>query len=226
MLMMKPILAFVSIAAITLVIAGWTSSGVNHGVMARAAGAQAPTPTVSVTTLPAMPGTPTSAPPTSQPTIPPIVTPAPQVVAPNSPTLPPVGVAYVPVTGQVMTPVNVTLSQLQHMRPVSLALRFHTYTGVPLTDVLALARPTFPDDPQTLMRKYVYIQGFKGQSAILSFPEFSKQFNGQLVMLAYLVDLRDVKPPGFVQLVVQGDKTDARFIKVARIVIGEPPPAQ
>jgi len=25
---------------------------------------------------------------------------------------------------------------------------------------------------------------------------------------------------------VQGDKTDARFIKVAHIVIGEPPPAQ
>lgn len=224
--MMKPILAFVSIAAVALVIAGWTSSDVNHGVMARAAGAQAPTPTVSVTTLPAMPGTPTSAPPTSQPTVAPILTPAPQVVTPNLPTLPPVGVAYIPVTGQVMTPVNVTPSQLQHMKPISLALRFHTYTGVLLTDVLALARPTFPDDPQTLMRKYVYIQGFKGQSAILSFPEFSKQFSGQLVLLAYLVDLRDVKPPGFVQLVVQGDKTDARFIKVAHIVIGEPPPPQ
>jgi len=195
-------------------------------MMARAAGAQAPTPTVSVTTLPAMPGTPTSAPPANQSTVAPVITPAPPAETPALPTQPPVGVAYIPVTGQVMTPVNVTLSQLQHMKPVSLALRFHTYTGVPLTDVLALAHPTFPEDPQTLMRKYVYIQGFKGQSAILSFPEFSKQFNGQLVLLAYLVDLRDVKPPGFIQLVVQGDKTDARFIKVAHIVIGEPPTPQ
>ena len=225
--MMKPILAFVSIAAIALVVAGWTSSGVNRGVMARAAGAQAPTPTVSVTTLPAMPTSPTNAPLTTPaPTVAPIVTPAPPMATPNQPTLPPVGVAYIPVTGQVSNPVNVTPSQLQHMKPVSLALHFHTYTGVLLTDVLALARPTFPDDPQTLMRKYVYFQGFKGQNAILSFPEFSKQFNGQIVMLAYLVDLRDVKPPGFVQLVVQGDKTDARFIKVAHIVIGEPPPPQ
>ena len=223
--MMKPILAFISITAIALVIAGWTSSDVHRSTMARAAGAQAPTPTVSVTTLPAMPNAPSST-PTNQPTVVPAVTPAPQAVTPGLPTVPPVGVAYIPVTGQVMTPLNVTLSQLQRMKPVSLALRFHTYTGVPLTDVLALARPTFPDEPQTLMRKYVYIQGFKGQNAILSFPEFSKQFNGQLVLLAYLVDLRDVKPPGFIQLVVQGDKTDARFIKVAHIVIGEPPPPQ
>jgi DMSO/TMAO reductase YedYZ molybdopterin-dependent catalytic subunit len=224
--MMKPVVAFISIAVIAVVISGWTSTRADRSMMARAAGAQAPTPTVSVTTLPAMPGTPTSAPPTSQSTFAPIITPAPPVETPALPTPPPVGVAYIPVTGQVMTPINVTLSQLQHMKPVSLALRFHTYTGVPLTDVLALARPTFPDDPQTLMRKYVYFQGFKGQSAILSFPEFSKQFNGQLVLLAYLVDLRDVKPPGFIQLVVQGDKTDARFIKVAHIVIGEPPAPQ
>ena len=225
--MMKPIIAFVSIVMVALVMAGWTDPNVNHSMMARAAGSQAPTPIVSVTTLPAMPpGTPTSAPSASQPTVAPVLTPAPPVATPGLPTLPPVGVAYIPVTGQVMTPLNVTLSQLEHMKPISLALRFHTYTGVPLTDVLALARPTFPDEPQTLMRKYVYFQGFKGQSAILSFPEFSKQFSGQLVMLAYLVDLRDVKPPGFVQLVVQGDKTDARFIKVAHIVIGEPPPPQ
>jgi hypothetical protein len=74
------------------------------------------------------------------------------------------------------------------------------------------------------MRKYVYFQGVDGKNAILSFPEFSKQFNGQLILLAYSVDLHDVKPPGFAQLVVQGDKTNARFIKVARIIVGEPLP--
>src|SRR6202011_2082676 len=149
-LKIKPFLAFVSIAAIAIVISGWTSTIVDHSMMARAAGAQAPTPTVSVTSLPAMPGTPTSAPPANQSTVAPIITPVPPVETPPLPTPPPVGVAYIPVTGQVMTPVNVTLSQLQHMKPVSLALRFHTYTGVTPTDVLVFARPTFPDHPQTL----------------------------------------------------------------------------
>jgi hypothetical protein len=218
--MMKSFFAFLSIAIVALVVAGGLRSNENRALAAHAV-AQAPTPTVSVTTLPAMPGT------TNAPSSPPVqpVTPAPPNMSTQAglPTIPPVGVAFIPVTGQVQYPLNVTLGQMQHMKPISLALHFHTYTGVLLTDVLALARPTFPDDPQTLMRKYVYIQGFDGKSAILSFPEFSKQFNGQIVMLAYLVDLKDVKPPGFAQLVVQGDKSDARFIKVAHIVIGEPP---
>ena len=119
-------------------------------------------------------------------------------------------------------PLTLSLNQLQHMKSLSLTLHFHTYTGVPLPELLALAQPSFSSDPETLMRKYVYFQGFDGKNAILSFPEFSKQFNGQLVLLAYVVDLHDVKPPGFVQLVVQGDKSSARFIKVARIIVGEP----
>ncbi len=224
--MMKTVFAFVSIAVVALAVTGFSHAGADRATMAIAA-AQAPTPTVSVTTLPAMPGTPTKSPATPAPTqepVMPLITPVP-TVAPTPggvPTPPPVGVAYIQVMGQVSNPVNLTLGQLQHMKALSLTLHFHTYTGVPLNEILALAQPTFSDDPETLMRKYVYFQGFDGKSAILSFPEFSKQFNGQLVLLAYLVDLKDVKQPGFAQLVVQGDKSQARFIKVARIIIGEP----
>jgi len=138
--------------------------------------------------------------------------------------MPPVGTAYIQVEGQVANPLTLSLGQMQHMKSLSLTLHFHTYTGVPLQEILTLAQPTFSTDPETLMRKYVYFQGFEGKSAILSFPEFTKQFNGQIVLLAYLVDLHDVKQPGFVQLVVQGDKSSARFIKVARIIVGEPTP--
>jgi DMSO/TMAO reductase YedYZ molybdopterin-dependent catalytic subunit len=213
----KMMLALASIASLIVVSVVWSHSGSDRSMMANAA-AQAPTPTVSVTTLPAMPGTPTPAP---IPTVP--LTPLPATNPMNGPTLPPVGVAYIPVVGQVLHPLNITLSQMQHMKPISLTLHFHTYTGVPLLDILKQAQPTFPSDPATLMRKYVYVQGFDGESAILSFPEFTQDFNGQIVMLAYLVDLKDVKPPGFAQLVVQGDKMPTRFIKVARLVVGEPP---
>ncbi len=225
----KTMFAFVTIVAIAAVGAGWPGVGLSGATKVNAAPAQSPTPTVSVTTLPAMPGAPTK-PPMATPAATPAALPTLEIPAPTPtplpvsvPTAPGVGVAFIPVQGEVSNALALTLSDLQHMKPLSLTLRFHTYTGVPLTEIIKKAQPTFSDDAQTLMRKYVYIQGFNGQSAVLSFPEFSKQFNGQLVLLAYLVDLKDVKQPGFAQLVVQGDKTDARFIKVARLIIGEAP---
>ena len=149
--------------------------------------------------------------------------PAPPPPQSGLPTSPPVGYATIPVQGQVLHPFNLTLSMLQRMRRTSLTLHFHVYTGAPLTDILEQASPSFADDPETLMRKYVYFEGFDGRNAIVSFPEFSKQFNSQLILLAYIVDLKEVKAPGFAVLVVQGDKSQARFIKVRRIIVGEPP---
>jgi DMSO/TMAO reductase YedYZ molybdopterin-dependent catalytic subunit len=185
-----------------------------------------PVPTVSVTTLPAMPGPQASyaPPPAPAPPAPTASTPAVQAT-PNPiaiPPAPPLGIAYIQVVGDVEHPLTLTLKDLEHMRSASLTLRFHVYTGVPLTDVIRLAHPRFSSDPQTLMRKYVFVQGLNGQSAIVSFPEFTKQFNGQLVLLAYMEDLRPLTGHGFVQLVVQDDNTSIRYIRIARIVIGEP----
>ncbi|MDQ6767120.1 MAG: hypothetical protein M3Z41_04860 [Candidatus Eremiobacteraeota bacterium] len=223
--MMKSVLALSSLVFVTAIVAGWSLAAPAQSLLPSAA-AQAPTPSVSVTTLPALPGLPSSGPSSTPTPLPvPVLTPFPTTppMPTVGPTSPPVGVAYIPVVGQVLNLFNLTPTQLRQMRPSSLTLHFHTYTGVPLIDIIKLARPSFLDDPATLMRKYVYVQGFNGQNAILSFPEFSDQFNGQLVLLAYMVDLRDVKPPGFAQLVVQGDRTQTRFIKVARLIIGEPP---
>jgi hypothetical protein len=202
-----------------LLIAGW--SNVSFGRSSVAAAAQAsPVPMVSVTTLPAMPGESSSAQPQSVQSAAPVGAPA-----TNSWTLPiapPLGDSYIQVVGEVNTPLTLTLNDLEKMKPDSLTLRFHTYTGVLLTDVLNRAGLRFSTDSQTLMRKYVFFQGTNGESAIVSFPEFTKGFNGQLILLAYLVDLRPVKGPGFVTLVVQGDRTTARYINVARIIVGEP----
>lgn len=221
MAILKRMVPFGVVAAVALLVAGWSSAGADRAHEAKAA-AGSPVPTVSVTTLPAMPGQPASnatiAPVMTQPVGPLTATPNPLTL----PIAPPLGVSYIQVVGDVVSPLTLTLKDLEGMKPASLTLRFHTYTGVPLTDVINRAGLRFSTDPQMLMRKYVYIQGLNGQSATISFPEFTKEFNGQLILLAYLVDLRPVAGPGFVTLVIQDDKSTIRYINVARIVVGEP----
>jgi hypothetical protein len=207
-----------SVLAVLLVASWSNTSGGRSNVAIAAQGS--PVPTVSVTTLPAMPGSSTTALPVQ------IQTAAPESVPTQNPltmpVAPPLGVSYIQVVGDVNSPLTLTLKDLEGMRPASLTVHFHVYTGVPLIDVLNRAGLHFSTDPQTLMRKYVFIQGVEGPSAIVSFPEFTKQFNGQLVLLAYRVDLRPVQGPGFVTLVVQDDNSMIRYIQVARIVVGEP----
>ncbi len=218
---LKRVIPFGAVAAMVLLVAAWSTSSQDRSSAANAAQGS-PVPTVSVTTLPAMPGPATSS-ATQTPF--PMQTLAPLTATPNPLTLPiapPLGVSYIQVVGDVANPLTLTLKDLEGMRPASLTLRFHTYTGVPLIDVINRAGLRFSTNPQILMRKYVYIQGLNGQSATISFPEFTKEFNSQLILLAYLVDLRPVVGPGFVTLVVQDDKSTIRYINVARIVVGEP----
>lgn len=208
--------AFGAIAALIAMVAMWPSSHRSWNAATAAQGS--PMPTVSVTTLPAMPGEATQ--PPSMGTAPPLPTAS---VNPLSlPVAPPLGVSYIQVVGAVYNPITLTLKDLEAMRHASLTLKFHTYTGVPLIDVLNRAGLNFDQGPQTLMRKYVYVQGLGGQSATVSFSEFTKDFNGQLILLAYLQDLRPIPSPGFVKLVVQDDQSTTRYITVARLVVGEP----
>jgi len=217
----KRVIPFAIVSLLTLAAAGWrapASGGAEQAIAAQGS----PVPTVSVTTLPAMPSASTQ---TMSPTMMPQAqsqTAVPTAGAWTAPIMPPLGVSYIQVVGDVITPLNLTLKDLEAMRPASLTLRLHTYTGVPLIDVLNRAGLRFSTDPQTLMRKYVYVQGVDGRSVTVSFPEFTKEFNGQLILLAYLVDLRPVQGRGFVTLVVQDDKTAIRYIPVARIIVGEP----
>jgi DMSO/TMAO reductase YedYZ molybdopterin-dependent catalytic subunit len=216
----KRMVPFGILTVLLLAAAGWTAASFGSKAMAVAA-QTSPVPMVSVTTLPAMPGA------STQTTAPPAM---PQGTAPTAlnagswpqPT-PPVGVGYIQVVGEVDNPLlTLTLKDLEAMKPASLTLRFHTYTGVPLIDILNKAGLHFSQDPQTLMRKYVYIQGVDGRSVTISFPEFMRPFNNQLILLAYLVDLRPVQGTGFVQLVIQDDRSTTRYIPVARIIVGEP----
>lgn len=189
--------------------------------------ALAPSPTVSVTTLPALPTMAPNGPATSPP------------VQPSSPSagggavnVPPGSV--IQVVGDVADPRVVTLKDLQRLRRSSLTLRVldadgkfrvHTYTGVLLRDLISSVSPIGPGGATQSTRAYALIEGINGDAALVAFPEFEVAFNNKQILLAYAVD--GVPPPGpeICQLVVPEDQTQARFIAgVTTIRIGSPAP--
>ncbi|MBC5805085.1 MAG: hypothetical protein ACR2KS_00725 [Candidatus Eremiobacter antarcticus] len=196
------------------------------------ASAAEPTPAVSVTTLPALA---TTAPQTSA--SPGQVNPFPtatQAPPPVYSTMSPQDMAahsIIQVSGEVDKPLTLALKDLEHMKPTSFTQRVvdpdgkrrvHTFTGASLSDVVTAAHPRFPSDIATLARKYVLVTGVSGATAIVAFPEFEPQFNGKVVILAYLVDFKNFAGPGFAMLAVQEDATTARFLPVARITVAGP----
>lgn len=220
------------IACIALCVVAWILAGA--GTSSRAANTPAPTPMVSVTTLPALPspGVPTAHPvmPASSAPFPPASAPAPGPGHPTqAPAMPPPG-TFILVNGAVAQPQYVTLDQLQKMRPTSITQKISghgivTVTGVPLAAVIALAQPSVAGGTDTSASAYAQITGAQSQTAVVAFPEFERAFAGKIVLLAYLLN---GKPPkaGAATLIVQGDASAGRFIEgVTHILIVQPNPS-
>src|SRR5579863_10469099 len=122
-----------TLVAVVVLVAGWSALGFDRSGAAIAAQGS-PVPTVSVTTLPAMPGGAATQTPAAQATA--IQATQGSANPWTQPIAPPLGVSYIQVVGDVTNPITLTLKDLEKMKPASLTLRFHTYTGVPLIDVL------------------------------------------------------------------------------------------
>ena len=194
----------------------------------------APTPVVSVTTLPALPSPGVATAHPVMPTPATIASSAPSAVPAGAgptqqPAMPPPG-TFILLNGAVANPMYVTLDQLQKMRSTSITLKISghgivTATGVPLAAVIAQAQPnvtTIPGSPDAAPSAYALITNVSGQTAIVAFPEFQKAFEGKIVLLAYLIN---GKPPkaGAATLIVQGDATGGRYIEgVSHIQITQP----
>lgn len=232
--MLRSLLALIGCAIVIVIVAGTV---VSQSPRDSAAQAAQPTPMVSVTTLPALPGNISTASPLGSPTpfaSTPGASPLP-IYAPPA-TMSPQEIAQhaiIEVRGDVVKPLTLSLKDLEHMKSTSLTLqlldpdgrrRFHTFTGVLLSDIINAAQPRFSMDPATLARKYVLITGVNGENAIVGFPEFVPQFNGKRIILAYLLDLQNLTSPGFAMLAVPEDATRVRFLAVARLTVGEPQP--
>ncbi|MBV8170648.1 MAG: hypothetical protein JO219_01825 [Candidatus Eremiobacteraeota bacterium] len=198
------------------------------GASSKAANTPAPTPMVSVTTLPALPspGAPTAHP----------VSPAPGGYTPPpaggptlAPAMPPAG-TFILINGAVANPMYVTLDQLQKMRPTSITQKMSghgilTVTGVPLAAVLDLAHPTVTGGTSNSPSAIAIVSGVQSETAAVAFPEFEKAFDGKVVLLAYLINGKPAKP-GMATLIVQGDQTGGRYVEgVTHIQILQPTPS-
>jgi|ERR1700694_601028 len=232
--MLRSLLALMGCAVVIVIVAGTV---VSQSPRDSAAQAAQPTPMVSVTTLPALPGNISTASPLGSPTpFAPAPGASPLLISAPPATMSPQEIAahaIIEVRGDVVKPLTLSLKDLEHMKSTSLTLqlldpdgrrRFHTFTGVLLSDIINAAQPRFPMDPATLARKYVLVTGVNGENAIVGFPEFVPQFNGKRIILAYLLDLQNLTSPGFAMLAVPEDATRARFLTVARLTVGEPQP--
>ncbi len=189
----------------------------------------APSPVVSVTTLPQLP---TVAP--TQPTYPPTQPPSTSSSSSSS-----AGVAAPPgtviqVVGDVANPRVLSLKDLQLMRRSSLTLRVldadgkrrvHIYTGVLLRDIIASVSPTGPGGATDSLRGYALVEGVNGDAALVAFPEFETNLNNKQILVAYLIDGSPLPGQAIGQLIVPEDQTQARFISaISTIRVGSPIP--
>jgi|SRR5579864_5080276 len=182
----------------------------------------APSPAVSVTTLPQLP----------------TVAPEEPTYAPGTaPTTPGISVApgtVIQVVGDVSSARVLTLKDLQLMRRSSVTLRVldadgkrrvHIYSGVLLRDVIAAVGPTGPGGAETSTKAWALVQGVNGDSALVAFPEFETAFNNKGILVAYMVDGAPLSGSNIAELIVPEDQTQGRFITgISTIRIGSPPP--
>ena len=187
----------------------------------------APSPVVSVTTLPQLP---TVAP--SQPTYAPTQPPASTGSSSGSVAAPPGTV--IQVVGDVADPRVLTLKDLQLMRRSSLTLRVldadgkrrvHIYTGVLLRDIIATVSPTGPGGATNSTRGFALVEGVSGDSSLVGFPEFEEAFGNKQILVAYLIDGSPLPGQAIGQLVVPEDQTQGRFVSaISTIRVGSPIP--
>ena len=174
----------------------------------------APSPSVSVTTLPQLP---TMAPvvPTTVPlnTEPPVSGAGGSIVAPPG--------TVIQITGDVGFPKVVTLKDLQLMRHSSLTMRvtdpdgkarLHIFTGVLLRDLVTSVAPTAPGGASSSTTAYALVEGVNGEAAIIGFPEFETAFNNKRILIAYEIDGAPLAGQNIGELVVPEDQSSGRFI--------------
>jgi DMSO/TMAO reductase YedYZ molybdopterin-dependent catalytic subunit len=214
--------------AIAAVLGMFSASVLLHALPAAGAqavvGVLAPSPSVSVTTLPQLP---TVAP--VQPTYAPTNQPAPAasgIVAPPG--------TVIQVVGDVADPRVLSLKDLQVMRRSSITLRVvdpdgkrrvHIYSGVLLRDLIASVSPIGPGGATQSTKAYALVEGIGGDSAIVAFPEFEEAFNNKQILVAYMEDGAPLPGPSIGQLIVPEDQSQGRFVAgISTIRIGSPTP--
>jgi len=221
-----------TVASIGMTALALCAAVATFGTSTRAASSTpAPSPVVSVTTLPALPSpaVATAHPGAMSPSA--SSAPAPIAQPTSQSPLPPSPGALIAVTGRVAKPVTVTIDQLRNMHQVSLTMRvvdpdgkhrFHIFSGASLPGVIDQAQPLTVGGTQNAIAAWAIVTGLSGGPAVVAFPEFESDFGGHRAILAYTVDGKAVEQG--VMLVIEGDATSLRFVRgVTKIDVEEAP---
>jgi DMSO/TMAO reductase YedYZ molybdopterin-dependent catalytic subunit len=196
-------------AACAALVVAWGAPSASVAAAMAAQRTSTPVPSVSATTLPALP---TSAVPSTM--APTTSTPTPSAIVAPPGTL-------IQITGAVASPIVLGLKDLQAMTRSTLTIRVldpdgkrrvHIFTGPLFSDVISQAKPTTSTGVDMATHAYALVTGMNGASAIVAFAEFHRDYNAKRIILAYEEDGGPLPGSGIAQLIIPEDATPGRSI--------------
>jgi DMSO/TMAO reductase YedYZ molybdopterin-dependent catalytic subunit len=134
--------------------------------------------------------------------------------------------ASVKVSGEVITPLELKLSDLQAMPHTQVVRKDkdgknHTYGGVVLAAILQKAGVTLGKDLRgENLTKYISVQASDGYQVVFALAELDKDFTDRAIILADTVDGKPLATgDGPFRIIVQDEKKPARCIKMVTAIV-------
>jgi len=128
--------------------------------------------------------------------------------------------ATVKVSGEVTTPLNLTLADLHQYAQTTVVRKDrdgkdHTYTGVVLSDILTKAGGTMGQQLKgENLTKYLLVEASDGYQVVFALAELDKSFTDRVIILADMIDGKPLSPgDGPFRIIVQDEKKPARCMK-------------
>jgi DMSO/TMAO reductase YedYZ molybdopterin-dependent catalytic subunit len=128
--------------------------------------------------------------------------------------------ASVKVTGEVITPLELKLADLQQFKQTDVTRKDrdgndHVYSGVVLSDLLQKAGATLGKDLRgENLTKYILVEASDGYQVIFALAELDKGFTDRTIILAMQMDGKPLPAgDGPFRIIVQDEKKPARCIK-------------
>ncbi len=125
------------------------------------------------------------------------------------------------VTGDVPTPLHLSLAQLDGMTHKTLTLKEHdgtenSYEGAPIDEILAKAGLPMAEHVRGKeLATYILAVADDGYEVVYGLGEAEPSISGRTMILAYKMNGKALPPSvGLVRLVVEGDKMQARCIRM------------
>jgi DMSO/TMAO reductase YedYZ molybdopterin-dependent catalytic subunit len=137
----------------------------------------------------------------------------------------PVKEASVKITGEVTTPLDLKLTDLQQFKQTEVTRKDrdgngHVYKGVVLSEILQKAGVTLGKDLRgENLTKYVQVEASDGYQVVFALAELDKDFTDRQIILAIQIDGKPLAPgDGPFRIIVQDEKKPARCMKMVTLI--------